>query len=457
MSRKIQIGLSFFLIAAFVLAGCQSATPQPVQETVVVTQMVAGTPVIVTATPQPTADLSQQPVKLRFTVWTGNDQHLKLLNGIASDYTAQHPNVTIQFDTIPFDDYVTKVTVELAGNNPPDAGWLMETAAPSFVDAGVLADLMPTLNSYPNYDFADFPSSVLSLWQKDNAVYGVPFSNSPIFVAYNKDLFTAAGASTPDEMIKNNEWTWENLAKVAKQIKDKGPAGSYGFVGFDAEMFTAQPWSTMVPVIWAYGGNAWSEDGKTCMINQPEAVKAIQLLHDMTFKDGSIVPPGNQTAFASGSVGMTLVQLSRLTQLADAPFKFGIAPLPSGPAGNKAVIGQAAIVVFDKSPNKSVAEDFVAFMTTKENFAKMAAFFPPARSSVLDSGILAQENPNLDPAMVDAAIVNGIKTGSVLPSHVNFPKIDLAMRADFDKLWTADANVQDVLNQACQDSAAYFQ
>jgi hypothetical protein len=30
------------------------------------------------------------------------------------------------------------------------------------------------------------------------------------------------------------------------------------------------------------------------------------------------------------------------------------------------------------------------------------------------------------------------------------------MRADFDKLWTADANVQDVLNAACTDSASFF-
>jgi len=332
----------------------------------------------------------------------------------------------------------------------------METAAPSFVDAGVLADLTPTLNAYTDYDFADLSQPALKLWQSGDALYGVPFSNSPIFVVYNKDLFEKAGVATPDEMIANGEWTWENLAKAAKDVTDNGPAGSYGFVGFDAAMFTTQPWSTLVPAIWAYGGNTWSADGSACELNQPAAVQAVTLFHDMTFKDKSITPPGDKTVFAGGTVGMTLAQLSRLTQLKDAGFEFGIAPLPSGPAGNQAVIGQAAIVVFDKSPNKEIAEDFVAYMTIKENFAKMAKFFPPTRISVLDSGILATNNPDLDPAQVEAAVTNSIKNGTVLPSHVDFAKIDLAMRAQFDLLWTADADIQAILDAACADSAPYF-
>jgi ABC-type sugar transport system, periplasmic component len=447
MSKKFSVVLVLLVVAALALSACQSA---PTATTA---------PAATTAAPAATtaaAATSSAPVTLRFTVWTGNADHLAMLKSIADAYTAMHPNVTIKYDTIDFDDYVSKVTIQLAGGTPPDAGWLMETAAPSFVQAGVLADLKPVLTSYKDYDFADISAPTLKLWQAGDSVYGVPFSNSPIFVVYNKDLFTKAGVTTPDELIKNNQWTWENLAKISKDLTDKGPAGTYGFVGFDAAMYDSQPWSTLVPVIWAYGGDTWSADGKTCEINQPAAVQAVQLVHDMVFKDKSIVQPGDKTVFAGGTVGITLAQLSRLTQLKDTGFSYGIAPLPAGPAATPAVIGQAAIVVFDKSPNKAVAEDFVAFMTTKDNFAKMAKFFPPSRVSTLDSGIMATNNPTLDPAQVQSAIVDSIKNGSVQPSHVNFAKIDLAMRADFDKLWTADANVQDVLNAACNDSASFF-
>jgi multiple sugar transport system substrate-binding protein len=449
MSKKFSAILVLFVVFTLVISACQSAPAA----TTAATQAAATEAASATTA---AATESTTPVTLRFTVWTGNEAHLAMLKEIADAYTALHPNVTVQYDTIDFDDYVSKVTIQLAGGTPPDAGWLMETAAPSFVQAGVLADLKPALTSFPDYDFADLSAPTLKLWESGDSLYGVPFSNSPIFLVYNKDLFTNAGVQSPADLIASNEWTWDNFAKISKELTDKGPAGTYGFVGFDSAMFTTQPWSTLVPAIWAYGGNTWSEDGKTCMINQPEAVKAIQLFHDMTFVDKSIVPAGEKTVFASGTVGMTLAQLSRLTQLKDAGFSYGIAPLPAGPAGSPSVIGQAAIVVFDKSPNKAIAEDFVAFMTTKDNFSKMAAFFPPTRISTLDSGVLAQNNPNLDPAQVEAAITNSIKNGSVLPSHVNFAKIDLAMRAQFDNLWTADADVQKVLDAACSDSSAFF-
>jgi multiple sugar transport system substrate-binding protein len=44
------------------------------------------------------------------------------LNGFVTTFQESHPNVTIQFDTIPFTDYIPKVTLQLAGSNPPDGG-----------------------------------------------------------------------------------------------------------------------------------------------------------------------------------------------------------------------------------------------------------------------------------------------------------------------------------------------
>ena len=37
------------------------------------------------------------------------------------------------------------------------------------------------------------------------------------------------------------------------------------------------------------------------------------------------------------------------------------------------------------------------------------------------------------------------KRGEALPSHVNFPKIDLIARAGFDQLWRPDVDVADIM------------
>lgn len=399
---------------------------------------------------QAAAAPSTAPVNLRFTVWTGNAAHLEMLNGFATAYKQSHPNVSVKFDTIPFDDYVSKLTVQLAGGSPPDGGWIAETAAPTFVDGGVLDDMGPTLKQRADYNFADLSPSALKLWSRADALFGVPFSTSPLLVLYNRDLLEGTGAETPRALMAKDQWTWDALASAAKTVAAKGAPGIYGFESLDAAVFTSDAWSTLMPIIRAYGGDAWNADGKQCQLDSPQAVAAIQLFHKMVFADKSAVPPGGQADFYSGQSAITLGQLSRTAKLKDATFKWDIAPLPSGPAGSPYVIGQAALVTFTASKNKGVTADFVAFLTTQENVATMARFFPPARLSVLGSDALPKANPQVAPDSMSDTVVEGIKRGVVLPSHPQFPKINLAVRAEFDKLWQPGADVQAVMSGTCK-------
>lgn len=386
------------------------------------------------------------PVALRMTVWTGSEAHLALLNEIAAAYKADHPNVNVQFDTIPFDDYTSKLTIQLAGGNPPDAGWIQETTAPAFIDAGVLADIGAALKGDTSYDYADLAAPAMGLWTRSEAVYGVPFSTSPFVLFYNRDMFEAAGLQTPTELQAAGEWTWEAFAEAARTIAAANP-GVYGFDTVDGAGYTSRIWHNLVPIVRAYGGEAW-QDG-TCALTSPEAVQAVELYHRMVYVDKSAVPPGEQGDFFTGASAMTVGQLSRVSKLAEATFAWDIAPLPSGPAGPAPVIGQAALGVFKAGPNAAAAADFVAFMTNKENTAKLAQFFPPARSSVLATDAMARANPQIDPQSLGAAVVAGIEQGAVLPAHSEFPKIDLAARAEFDKLWSPDADVAAVLDGVC--------
>lgn len=389
-----------------------------------------------------------QTTTLRFTIWSGNQEHLDMLNGFAEAFQEENPDVDVQLDVIPFGDYVEKVTIQLAGGNPPDLGWLTEATAPAFVDAGVLADLGPVLRNDPDYDFADFSETALSLWVDGEAVYGVPFSTSPFFTYFNRDMFEAADVPTPDELAERGEWTWEAFAEVAKATADATPTGTYGFETSDGEGFGSRVWATITPMLRAYGADAWNSEGTECQLDSPEAVDAMQLYHDMIFVDRSVVPPGAQASFFAGQAAMTVTQISRAAQLVDATFEWGIAPLPSGPGGDAPIIGQAAIVVFQNAKNRELATEFVKFMTRAENVETMAAYFPPARLSVLESDTFFNSNPNVS-ADDMTIIADGIARGSVIPSHPNFPQIDATALPIFDSLWRPDADVQAVLTELC--------
>lgn len=384
---------------------------------------------------------------LRFTIWSGSQAHIDMLNGFAESFREIRPDVNVRLDIIPFADYVQKVTLQLAGGNPPDVGWLAEASAPTFVEAGVLADLGPSLRADPDYDFDDFSTSALGLWVKDEAVYGVPFSTSPFIIYYNADLFAAAGLETPDVLAERGEWTWDAFRAAAKAIADATPAGTYGFEQSDGEGYGARIWVTITPMLRSFGGDAWNADD-TCLLTEPASIEAMELYHEMIFDDRSIVPPGERADFFSGRSGMTMTQLSRAVSLVDADFEWGLAPLPTGAAGDTAVVGQAGLVVFSNAPNRDIAIEFARHVTNQQNVATMAQFFPPARLSVLESEAFLTSNAIVSPEDM-VVIADGIATGSVIPSHPMFPQIDATARPIFDAMWRADADVPAVLNRIC--------
>jgi multiple sugar transport system substrate-binding protein len=386
--------------------------------------------------------------QLRFTTWTSNETQLDLFRSMAEEFnqTQSEFEINLDIDSIPFGDYVPKVTLQLSGSNPPDIGWLVESSAPTFVNAGVLEDLSTELEKY---DFEDFSPGAMGLWEKDNKVYGVPFSTSPLIIIYNKTLFNQAGIPTPSELAANGQWTWEKFKEVSKILKEK--TGVYGFQGMDGAGYAGRVWHTLVPIIRGYGSDAWDQNGKV-LINSPEAVKAVTLFHNMVYRDSSVVPPGDLSDFYAGNAAMTTGQISRVSKLKDVTWEWDIAPLPQGPAGQTEshTIGQAAVVSFSAGKNNDAANGFVAFMTNKENVQKMAQYWPPARKSVMESEEFIGGNPDISQTSMEVGVVPGLKEGRVLPYHERFPQIALAASGEFDKLWNKNADIQAVLNSLAE-------
>ena len=153
---------------------------------------------------------------------------------------------------------------------------------------------------------------------------------------YNIDMYREAGVPTPDELQATGEWTWEKFREIARTIREK--TGNYAFAG---PRFDETPIRVMVPIMRSYGAHVWDTQGNAT-INRPEAVQAIQLYHDMLFKDESIVPPGNLSDFFAGDVATNINFISRASLLKDVDWEWGIAKLPAGPgraAGcNRAVL-----------------------------------------------------------------------------------------------------------------------
>lgn len=390
---------------------------------------------------------SNTKVSLRMTVWSNDPTQNALFNSIAADYRKTHPEVTsITFDYIPVDNYTTALTTQVAGSNPPDLAWVLEGDAPDFVQSGALTDLTPTLSSTAGYEFSDLAPSATKLWQQDGKLYAYPFSTSPLGMFFNKDLVAKAGVTqTPDQLLASGTWTWQNAEKMAAQVAAK--TDKQGLVIRDWDY---KGWSKLSSVWRGWGADAWSADGKTCGFDSPQMVQAMTFLHDAIFKDKALPGPGETADFFAGESALTVTQISRASLLKDHPFNWGIVPLPAGPAGAKQVIGQAGIGVLSKGAHAKAAAQFLAFFTNPANSTKLAQFFPPARQSELTAATLSKVSPLFTPEQLQSVVIDGIKNGAVLPSHVDNAKLSTLVKTALDPMWKPDANVASVLSGVCQ-------
>lgn len=390
------------------------------------------------------AGAQANPVDLRMTVWTSSEDHLDMLNGIADAYVAEHADVaSVTFESIPFDEYDNKLSVQLAGGNPPDLGWLLGDSAPQFIEAGALTDVSETMQTTDGYKFDDIAQGALEGWRDGEAIYGYPFSNSPEAVFYNADAWKNAGLQTPSELIESGEWTWEALAEAATTLSSGQQAG---LVIRDFDFTT---WTKLTGIFAAFGARPW-DDG-TCTFDSPEMKDALGFFHELVFDRQAHPGPGQSADFFAGEAATTVTQISRAGLLEDAGFEWGLVPLPAGPAGPRPVFGQAGVAVFANSPHAEQAAAFFAFLTNEENSQTLARYFPPPRKALLTADVLQEANPLLSAEQLENVVVDGVENGVTPAGHPNFSRLSETIRTDLDALWAPDASVDEATATICGD------
>lgn len=387
---------------------------------------------------------AQAQTKLRMTIWSANEAHLKLFNGIADDYKRIKPDVSVAFESLPFPTYTTALTTQIAGGNPPDMAWIFETTAQDFVNSGALFPLGRTLAAAPGYNLSEVSAGATERWTKDGMLYAYPFSTSPFAMFVNNDLIKKAGAKTPEELIAAGQWTWANAIASSEAVAKSGKAGLI------VRDFNYQDWQYLASVWNGWGASPWSADGKRCTLTDKPMVDALSFIHDAIFTKKAMPGPGQSVDFFAGDAAMTITQISRASLLPkDKPFAWDLVPLPKGPVGDYALIGQAGIGVFSAGKNATEAAAFVAFLTNPDNSAKLTQFFPSARKSLLNADVLKKTNALLSSTQLDKVVVSGIATGKVMPGHSGFARIQQTVRAGLDTVWTPQANIPAAMQSIC--------
>ncbi|MBZ4488415.1 extracellular solute-binding protein [Microbacterium sp. cx-55] len=416
-------------------------------KTLAVAAITAATALAVTACAGGSGNTSEptENIDLRMTVWSSNEDHLALFDSIADAYMADHPEIaSITFDPLPFDDYTSTVTTQIAGGNAPDLAWILENAAPDFVSSGALVPLTDVFEATDGYEYDDLAPSATELWTADDQLVAYPFSTSPFVVFANDDLLAQAGQPTSAELQASGDWNWEKIDEIGSAVHS-----STGKAGFVVRDFDYLNWDYLSTVWNGWGAAPWNADGTECTFASDEMVDAFTFLHDAAFTSQSMPGPGTTADFFAGEAAFTVTQISRANLLADGGFTWNLLPLPEGPVGEYSVTGQAGIGALANGANTAAATEFLAFFTNPENAAQLAEYFPPPRTSLLTVDTLAGANPLLTPEQIEDVVIPGIENGEVRPSHTDSAQIAQQVRAGLDALWVADADIPAVLETTC--------
>ena len=186
---------------------------------------------------------------------------------VADLVTQKYPNIKIQFETTPFEDYWTKLTTQAASGATPCVIGLQGQRAPQF---GNLLVPLDDYMSQAGVKAADYVPSITKNLQFEGKQVALPYDVGPFIMFYNKDAFKAAGLKEPAI-----GWTTDDFMADAKALT-KPP--KYGFfAGSDIGMLL--PW-----VLSSSGKSAVNAEGKLDVDN-PEWHASAQWYTDLVSKE----------------------------------------------------------------------------------------------------------------------------------------------------------------------------
>lgn len=366
MKTKLLLVCNVLLIAAFVLSACGGAAT-PVPAPAAPAQPAAPAAPATEPTKAPAAPAA--PVKI--TIWhQWQGEYLTAIEAAFKDYSAAHPNVTIDLSKPEDVNNALKVAVP-AGEGPDIIGWANDN-----IGAQALAGNIVALNDLGiDQKFLEStyePAAIKGVvWQ--DKIWALPESQEGIALVYNKDLVT-------DEYLPKDPLNFEDFLAKAKAFKDKTGkvlVCSSGLGGADAYH--------VAPIYFGFGVPEYVDDQGKAYLGAPEAVAAGKWLVELS--KVSLKEANDDICkadFAEGKVGIRWTGPWAIKGIEDAKVNYGLLPM------GRPFVGIKTLMLTKNAVDRGSAEvalDIIKYFTGAEVQKKLALInktIPAATAAVKD-------------------------------------------------------------------------
>ena len=248
---------------------------------------------------------------------------------IIPEFEAINPNIKIDY-THYTTDWEPSLTTWAAGGILPNVFYSRTQKTSARARLGWILPLTDYINADPDKaqlldDF--WPIQVPQL-RYENDWYLIPENISSICIRYQVEALKNAGYDAPD-----TPWSYyDEFPQLVNDltIREGDETTQWGFDAAWMWQFSGFAW------IWLPAGIIDTDTNK-CIIDQPENVKSLNMIHDLKFRD-RVIPqsgdiPEGINMFASGRLAMNMAGVWEVTSTRDqvGEIEWDIALLPQNP------------------------------------------------------------------------------------------------------------------------------
>ena len=295
-------------------------------------------------------------VTLKYSMW---DVQLKELEEetIIKPFEESHPNIKIDFQPMPWDEYWKRIQTSVAANDPYDVFYMSVAYTQEFARKGMIMNLQPYLDESVDLRTLTEFDAVLDILRYEGDLYAFPYAWVCSLLYYNKDMFDAAGVDYPTD-----DWTFDDMWDAAAQLTSgEGPGKQYGIHAHLGHPF-------LDAYINAAGGYVLNDDFSKCLVDEPEAVAAIQDIYNRIYVDGVSPSPaslqGQPNPFLSGRVAMYIEGSYMIdTYRTITDFDWDVVMVPKNAETDKRVVygGPDSMVVASNTQYPDEALEFLMY------------------------------------------------------------------------------------------------
>lgn len=323
--------------------------------------------------------------KVVLTVWKGPhgvDDAVALLDAISA-FESDHPNVTIELGSLPWDNFVEKMVTSIGAGNPPD---LFLASLPM---VGSYVERLLDYNNLFTKEEMQFLTKGVSKEQLESCIYkgkqfGIPYGGVTTGFAYNIDLLQEAGFKNPPDTLEE----LRQMAKVlTKDINNDGIIDQYGWGQLSYDTGEAKP----DIFLYQYGDTLLNKDQTDIGYDNGAGLEAFKYIDQLWNIDKSAVPPGlypgttSTDAFLNGKFAMWITHSPIIKLLDKYPnFHLGVTVNPQGPGkeladGRGTWAGFSFWSIADNAKHIDLAKEFILYLHNPKYMVKpmeMFGYFP---------------------------------------------------------------------------------